>query len=74
MASEIIRDGVKYRVAHTFEFKNGQISKSYNGGEITGPDIDSIIEHDAANAKLDRQDKYFAMLDAEEEANQLINI
>lgn len=73
MASEIIRDGVKYKVAHTFKFdKDGEICESYDGGEITESEVDSIIEHEAANAKLDRQDKFFAMLDAEEKANQAI--
>lgn len=73
MASEITRDGKTYKVAHTFKFdSNGAISESYDGGQITESDVDAIIEHEAANAELEDQDKYFAMLDAEEKANQSI--
>ena len=73
MAKEIIRDGIKYSVAHTFKFdKDGNISESYDGGEISESDVDSLIEHEKANAELEKQDKMFAMIDAEaaeDEAN-----
>ena len=74
MAKEIIRDGIKYSVAHTFEFdKNGEISKSYDGGEITDSIVDSIIEHEKMNAQLEKQDRQFAKDDEEDRKNQLIN-
>ena len=75
MASEIIRDGKKYSVSHTFKFdKDGNISESYDGGEISESDVDSIIEADKLDAELEAQEKQFAKDDADFEADQLINI
>ena len=75
MAKEITRDGITYKAAHTFKFDdNGEIIESYEGGEITEADVDSIIEHEQANKELEQQDKDFERDDAEEEAAQLINI
>ena len=75
MAKEIIRDGIKYSVAHTFIFdKDGNISESYDGGEITESDVDAAIEADRLDAELLKQEEQFAKDDADEAAAQLINI
>ena len=58
MAKEIIRDGIKYSVAHTFKFdKDGNISESYDGGEIYESDVDAIIRDEKLTAELDAKEK-----------------
>ena len=66
MASEIIRDGVKYSVAHTFKFdKSGNISESHDGGEIFDHEVDAIIRDEALTAENDAEEQELERLEAE---------
>ena len=66
MASEIIRDGVKYTIGRTYGINSsGKVTGSFKGGKITESDVDSCLEMDKQDAELERLEQESKQEEAE---------